>query len=514
MHDADPGGDDPGRAPGDHSDAALETPDTAALVERSSIRRNLAQMATSQVITWMLATASAVIVPRFLGPATLGRLRLAASLWAIAEVINALGTSMFLQTTLARDQRRGLSFVGPVFVVRSLSFALSAVVLTMFVAVLDQDAEFYGFMALTGVISLLVLWSDVFQASFTGLERMSTIAGVTAAMRLLGLVATVGVLLAGWGAFGVLAVGITTATIGLTAFAWRFRNLTGAVFRGWRGRLGPVVRASAPFMIVTLALTVYREIDVIVIAQIAGDRDVGWYSAADLLAGSLLFPTTVVLSVLYPTLGRLHQHDPARLRELVQETFSLLSLAAVPIGFGAALVGTDFAPLLFGDDFVGTGEALVVLGPVTILTFGTTLMAYVALATDRTRFLAALLITSALLTVPLDALLVPWSSDRFDNGAIGGAVAYVVTEVLQFVVGVGVVAPFLATRAMAWRTVRVIAAGGVMVIAVLPIRDSGMIPTIVAGVVVYAVAVLVFRVLDPAHRAMANDLLRRLRRSG
>ena len=58
-------------------DDAIDDAGEPELVERSSVRRNMAQMASSQVVTWLLATLTAVIVPRYLGPEILGRLQLA-----------------------------------------------------------------------------------------------------------------------------------------------------------------------------------------------------------------------------------------------------------------------------------------------------------------------------------------------------------------------------------------------------------------------------------------------------
>jgi O-antigen/teichoic acid export membrane protein len=274
--------------------------------------------------------------------------------------------------------------------------------------------------------------------------------------------------------------------------------------------LRPLVAASAPFMAVTLAVMTYRQIDVIVISRIAGDRDVGWYAAADLLAGSLLFPTTIIMSTVFPTFGRLHVHDPGQLRTLVRRTYSLLFLVAVPIGFGAAVVGPTFGPLLFGDDYGGTGEALVVLGPVTILSFATTMLAYLALATERTKFLAWLIAASAVATIPLDMMLVPWAADRYDNGAIGGALAYVVTESLQFVIALLVVAPYLITRDWAWRSVRVLLAGGIMVAATWPFRHQIFLVPATIGAVVYPLAAFALRVVDADQREMLADAIGRV----
>ncbi|MFW2336199.1 flippase [Ilumatobacter sp.] len=476
-------------------------------IERSSVRRNMAQMASSQVVTWLLATLTAIIVPRYLGPEILGRLQLAGSLWGIAAVFTALGTTTYLQMTIARNQREGLSLIAPALVACTAAWVFASGVLAVYVYYAENDRTFVTIMIMSGVTALFLLWNDVFGAVFTGLERMSVLALLAAAGKLVTLLATIAVLALGFGVVGVVGVTIATSGVGLVLLIVRFRRFTRLDTSRWRSALRPVVVASAPFMVVTLSLMVYRQIDVIVISRVAGSRDVGWYAAADLLAGSLLFPTTVIMSTLFPTFSRLYTTDPDHLRDLVRRTFSVLLLVAVPIGLGAAIVGPTFAPLLFGDDFDGTGAALVIFGPVTILSFGTTLLAYLALATDRSRFLAGMLISAAILTVLLDIVLVPWAADRYDNGAIGGALAYVVTEVLQFVIGLAVLAPYLVTRAWAWRTARVLAAGGVMVAATFPLRDELFLIPAAVGAVVYPLAILLFRAIDDDQRNMIGEVL-------
>ncbi len=493
----------------DDDDAIAEAGEPE-LVARSSVRRNMAHMASSQLVTWLLATLTAVIVPRYLGPEVFGRLGLSISLWAIAGVFTALGTTTYLQMAISRAQREGLSLIAPSMLACTVAWVVASAVLGVYVYTAENDPTFITIMIMSGVAALFVLWAKVLSAVFTGLERMSVLAVVGAAGKLATLLLTIAVLAMGFGVVGVVGVTIVTA---ITAFAFlldRLRRFTRLDLSRWKSSVKLVVVASAPFMVVTLALTVYRQIDVIVISRVAGSRDVGWYTAADTLTGSLLFPTTVILSTLFPTFSRLHTTDPDHLRYMVRRTFSMLLLIAVPIGLGAAIVGPTFAPLLFGDDFDGTGTLLVIFGPVTILSFGTTLLAYLALATDRSRFLAGILIASAVLTVFLDIALVPWASDRYDNGAIGGALAYVVTEVMQFVIGLAVLAPYIVTRSWAWRSLRVLAAGGAMVAATFALRDQFLLIPAVVGAVVYPLAVLLFRAIDDDQRATIGEVLSRV----
>jgi O-antigen/teichoic acid export membrane protein len=262
-------------------------------------------------------------------------------------------------------------------------------------------------------------------------------------------------------------------------------------------------------MMTGAALVLYQQIDIVVISWAADSEDVGWYATADVLFGSLLFPATVVTTTIFPSLGRLHLQDPAGLTDLAQRTFSALIIVAVPIGVGTALVAPTFAPLLYGEDFRETGTVLAIFGPVIILTYSTILFGALAQATDRVRLWFWVLLISALMTVPLDIVLVPWARDHFGNGAIGGAIAFVITETVQFAIGLWTVARFLVRRNVIWRVLRILAAGGVMFLVGWQLRDVLLPVLVLLCATVYGLLVLLFRVLTDNERRLIDSVLQR-----
>ena len=84
-----------------------------------------------------------------------------------------------------------------------------------------------------------------------------------------------------------------------------------------------------------------------------------------------------------------------------------------------------------------------------------------------------------------------------------------VTEVMQFVVGIVVIAPYLVTRTWAWRSAA-IAAGGVMMAAAWPLHDVFFLVPVAIGAIVYAAALLMLRVLDDDQQRMVGQVLGRI----
>lgn len=496
-----------GSKPGSGVDSSEQ--DDRRPAARSSIGRNTLHMMSSQAATWVLATVLAVAIPRMLGEDATGELRLAFSLWLMVQVVVGLGTSTHLNLSTARHPGQGLAMVGPVLLVRTIGFVVASAAFAVYLSISDASAELTLLILLSGVQLLFASWGDTLASAFFGLERMSVPAITGVISKVLGTAAAIVVLFAGGQAWTVVAVMIVANGISVAILAVAFRRIAPIRFAGWHLSIGDIVRKSLPYLATGAILTIYQQVDTVVIATIVDEATLGWYAASDALFGSLLFPASILAATVFPALGRLHVHAPHELPALVRRTFSLLLLLAVPIGLGTTVIAGPFAPLLYGADFAEAGPVLAVLGVVIVFTFCTILFGMVAVATGRQRFWTLLMLVAVILTIPLDLILVPWTATEFSNGAIGGALAYVVTELLMLVVGAWKIVPYLFTRSSVWRWARIIAAGGLMVLAAFPLRNEFLLIPIATGAVVYCSAVLAFRVMTEYERHLVGKVLAR-----
>jgi O-antigen/teichoic acid export membrane protein len=477
--------------------------------ERSSILRNVAHMLASQVATWSVATVFLIVQPRFLGPVVMGQLRLAFSLWAMAQVLLALGTSEYLTLTIARDRAAGLRLVGTVIVIRLLMFLVASVGFGVYLGVSSAPREFVSFMALYALITLFETLSQAITAAFIGFERMSVPAAANVAARVIGTFAAVTVLLLGGDARLMLAVLTVGQLVGLTMLIVSYRRIAAFQFGRWRGAAWTTVRASSGLLVAGAAIIIYQQIDTVIIAVLVEPEVLGWYSTADTLFGSLLFPITIVLGSIFPVIGRLHIEDPESLTKLLRKTVSVLLVIVVPIGLGTLVVGPQAAELLFGAEFRPSGDVLMVLGPVTILTFGTILFGLLAVATGRQRFWNVVMGIAIAITIPIDLIAVPWSDRTYGNGAIGGAIAYFITELMMVAIGLRYVAPHLINRQLRTRALRIGLSGAALVAAGWPFRDDFIAIPIAMSAAAYLIAGLALRVVTTEERSDLRKLLRR-----
>lgn len=126
---------------------------------------------------------------------------------------------------------------------------------------------------------------------------------------------------------------------------------------------------------------------------------------------------------------------------------------------------------------------------------------------DRQKPITMLLAFNALITIPLDIMLVPYFQERMENGAVGGAVAYAITE-LVMLAGLIYLLPRGSLGASSFSFVlRVAAVTAVMVAIVSRFRDEMLLLPILIGMAAYAVGVVVFRLIDQDDRAVLTSAI-------
>ena len=489
----------------------IGAPDQVIEGGRSSVGRNVAALLSSQVLTWGIALVVATLQPRLLGPEGVGQLSLAWSIWAMASVIISFGGSKVITLDTARgSESEGL--VGRMLGLQSLLYLASIPVVGLIVL-------FAGYSARTAVVILLIGFTVPFAlvsagsaSVFYGLERMGTPARIDVIGRLVGAAVAIGTLLITDSVIWMALASIFNAVLHATL-------MLRALHKGTRFRLRPrfvglaaVAGLGAAFVVINASLVIYQSIDTVVISLLMDPEQLGWYSAADGLFGTMLFVPTIVTSALLPVMARLGRGDDEAARSLVRRSLRLVILVAVPVGLGVTAIATPVCVLLFGSSFEPSGQVLAVYGLVLVITAPSIVLGQYAAAIHRQKLWAAVMVAAIVMTIPLDLVFIPWANSMFDNGAVGGAMSYLVTETFIFTMAVWKITPGVVDRPVVRRCVLAGAAGIVMLAAVWPFRDLFLAVPILIGAVVYTAAVWFGPVLDGDERSMVRRALHSARR--
>jgi O-antigen/teichoic acid export membrane protein len=488
-----------------------------------TIAKNATVMMLSQLVTWGLTILLTIFLPRYLGAAALGQFHLANSLWAILAIAVTFGMDILLTKEIARDSSKTGRLFGTTVVLRLLLYGVALALLTLYLRLAGYPADTVAVIYVIGIGNLIWQLIGACQAVLQGLERMEYISLGLIAGKLFNTIASITLLLLGYGVLTIAAVTIGAALLNLIIQLISMRRLRSRE-PNWHIRdllrFDPrlaawMLRASLPYLFSGIFLVVYMQIDVVIISLLVNEETVGWYGAADHLFGTFLFIPAVFMKAVFPALSRLYTNDPAALPRLMQRSFNLLLLLSVPIGLGLLVLADPIVLLLLGRDFADSGPVLAIFGLVLILTYQNILLGKFLISIDRQNAWTAVMAVATLATLPLDLILIPWCVRTFGNGAMGGALAFVITEGAMLVAGLWLLPAGSLGRTTTSLAGRVLIAGLLMAAVAWWLRDAFLPIPIAAGALVYTTLAFLLRAIPREDLTMALSLgqsaLRRLR---
>ena len=457
-----------------------------------------------------MSTAITVVVPRVLGPESTGHFALSSSIWAVGMTTISLGTNTLVTLQIARDQRASTFELGPPLVARLVAYAIAWLPLGAFVLLAGYGSEVVALFVIVGVAALASSVAELARASLTGFEHFSAIARTDVAAKVTMAVLMIAAAVITEDVRVVAAAAIVPNTLSAVLL---FRDLhrTGNITYGRSLRAAwNAVKQSAPYLSIGIALVLYMQLDVVLMSFFVSDVEIGWYGQADTLFATLLFVPTIMMTSLFPRQAREHAENPEATKGILEQGFRTLMLLAVPIGLGIVVVAHEVVVLLYGEKFSGTGPVLAVYGVVLMLMFETILLGQHSISIGRQNFWLVLMILGVVLTLPLDLVFIPWTEDRYDNGAIGGALSYVVTELMMLVAALWKLAPELVSKRSLVRLIKCVVAGGAMFAACWPLRERSLPLTIAVGAVVYPVVLVATRPFDDTERDLIGRVSSKL----
>jgi O-antigen/teichoic acid export membrane protein len=478
--------------------------------------KNASILMATQLITWALSLLLVVFLPRYLGAAAVGQFAIGGSIWAIMGMLIGFGMDTLLTKEIARNPERTPQLIGTAFILRVVLYLISCGIVAIYVRLMAYPPTTVNIIWLTGVWIFITQIGLVCLAALQGLEAMhySSLAGIISKACNTGL--GISVVLLGYGVYIVGLVNVISALISTVLLLMFLRRFYKPVFYF---RIAPTLamcKASFPYLMSGLGLILYGQVDVLIISSLINTQETGWYSAASQLFGTLLFIPVVFTTAVFPVLTRTYANAPDALPKILRKTFDLMLLVSVPIGFGIFVVAQQGVVLLLGSQFAQSGPILALMGIVLIFTYQNVLIGQFLISTDRQNSWTLIMIIAAALTIPLDLVLVPWCQHEFGNGAIAGALSFIVTEFGMVVVGIWL----LPKGSLGWSNVmmatRILISGLAMAGAAWLVRDMFIAIPVIVGAITYIGMIALLRVVPSEDIAlfkeMAQGILRKMRR--
>ncbi len=493
--------------------AVVEAPAavTAPRRSRTPLLGNLAFLAGSQAVTWCASVVWTVAVPRALGPHELGLYTFAVAAGGVLTVAIGLGLRPLLVREIAIHPERGPRLVGTSILLRVL-MAVPALALVALVATVgpfgrgEAQALWLGF----GLCFFYLLYEPI-QAAFQAIERMRYLAYcdvITKAGVSIGAVVLVGV--------GVHALGLLVISVAVMALVFVLNLLwaRGRVAIDWRTtrhELRRLVVDSLPYWSFAAFFTVYLWIDSLMLGTMTSSTVLGWYGMPTKLFGTLMFIPVILSTAWLPRLVAAHRDGDAALMRAARAPIEIVLVLSLPVCVGTALVAAPLVHALYGPGFDESVAILVILAMCVPPMYLNIMVNQVLVAMNRQKVWTKVMALASVLNPVLNFALIRYFQSSRGDGAIGSAIALLVTEVVIVGIGVAIVRRALDASVLT-RVARAVVATALMAVAVVAVRHLGLIAQVAAGCLSFPVLMVLLRVLGDEERELLRQVTAAVRR--
>ncbi len=445
-------------------------------------RSNLFFLGLSQAVRLLAGLGINVMLMRWLGVEGYGIYGYVATLVGVFAFGADLGMSNLLKRELAREPERTRAWITGGLLATCLLSCLTGLAIVAWATLLDGRPVVVAASAVAAVALGLRAIAMVPVSAFHAMRRMGL--GVSGHLvgRVVLVVVTAALLYNQLGVVAVFIAQVADALVTLVIIAWIYRREVGSLsLPEGLPEIRPIIKQSVPFGLNSLFGSIYLSIDIILLAMMKGDFEVGVYRGAVTLIA--LFPVIAdTLSTgLYP---RMSQHLGNREAAGAELRFAsrVLLAVSVPAAVGGILLAEPLMVFMGGEEFSSSALPFIVLAPLLPLRFlkngfGMTLSTLNKQG-ERTRaaFFAAIInLVTNLIAIPL------W-------GAVGAAATTLLTDILLTAWLRWRIDPLVVRLGLVESLVRTSLPAVLMGVVLVLLPDMQVLLKVAIGAAVYAVA--------------------------
>lgn len=318
-----------------------------------SVSRNMLWLVADRLLRMGLSALSWVVVIRYLGPGEYGEFSYINSTYLILLPVVAFGLDTVIVRQIVRRPEQRAHILGAALFIRAVVAVMCWFALMLWVSWSTNNP--------TAVMSAAILGLGFVGTAFDviDLDFQARIASRWAVLAkfvpfLIGVITRLGVVVSGGGFLGLVA-SITLESllnIGGLAIAAARQGLNVKTYRVDLQVAKELARDGLPFLVSGLAVVVYMRIDQIMLLNINGAVELGYYAAAARLSEFLNFAPVALVASAAPVLHQMRERDRAAFLSRLGELLGGLVIVGVGIAVVLSIGAPLIVPLLLGERFL------------------------------------------------------------------------------------------------------------------------------------------------------------------
>ncbi len=465
---------------------------------------NTSWLSVSQVITSICAFLWTILIARYLGVSDYGIVSFAISFTGLVVIFMDLGMSTYITRELAKHKEMVSKYVNNIFF-----FKIFLSIILFFISGL--------ILVLLGSPTLTIIVTLIFTIEMIAISMTNFLNGIFQAFeqvkyQAIGTILNSGLLLVGilltmFFNWGVIAIAISYVIAYFVFFSYMFlkfvQKFPSPKIEIDLSFIKSTIVNSLPFGLTNFFYSIYFSIDIVMLSYLTGNYSTGLYKSAYniITVFTTFFP--VYQNVIFPVMSKFFKES----RDLIKVSYELsvkyLLLFILPLSVGIFFYAGPLVDLIYSNQYsLATTPVQILIWTISFL-FINGAASTLLNAVDRETIVTRIYIVAAIFNVFLNLILIPLYS--YD----GAAIATVISEVLITVLTLYYIfkTDFKPDMGLLKTVIKLIIASLILGIVIYWINVSVWL-AIPIGLLVYAVILILIRVIDDNDKYIINELLK------
>jgi O-antigen/teichoic acid export membrane protein len=346
------------------------------------------------------------------------------------------------------------------------------------------------------------------QAAFQAIERMHYLAISDVINKSVQGILGIALAVMGFGAVGFAGCWLAMSGVVLALDAlWLHRHVR-LELKTTVHRLVHMAKESVAYWAFGLFFMIYLWIDTAMLSLMTNSTVVGWYGIPTKLFQSLMVVPVLLSTAWLPRLVMVFERSPGELQRAARTPIELGWALGLPIAAAIAVAAKPMIHLIYGPAYDQAVTVMILLGFCIPPMYLNILLSQVLIAAKRQVVWTWVMAGATVINPVINAILIPITQTHLHNGAIGAAIALLVTELGIVAVGFVLVGRGVVDRRMIRRVGLTALASAAMCGVALALRPFGTVPSLALGGLTFVLLVIVLRLITPEELEFARKKVR------
>lgn len=327
--------------------------------EKHNYLTNTFWLVSERVIRLIGSILIGVLVARYLGPERFGTLSLVLSLVALFAIFGTLGLDSVVVRDVVKEPDQSDYILGTAFLLKMAMVPLTWLVLWLATLALKTDPETFDLVLLVA-LGMLFQTSNVIDFFFQAKVKSKYVVFAQIIQLSASITLRLVLLYNEMPLIYFAAATILDAVILALGLAYFYFDQKGR-FRLWRWstrRARKLLSASWPLLLSGVAVVVYMKIDQIMIKQMLGSRELGYYSVAVRISESWYFVPVAITGSLFPAIVIAKEKGQRFYADKMYSIYSLVIWIAIVAAGLFIFLSEPLIDLLFGEAYKPAADVL------------------------------------------------------------------------------------------------------------------------------------------------------------